>query len=216
MARAGAEGTARRRRASPTCRGARPRTGTRTQFPVSQLGRAVAGTIVAPKPSRAIEVSRRTPSISASGASSMPARRRQQQAVLGQLGQGHFGAFGQRMGRGHEEEHLLLEDRLDDHLGLVDGQVDDGRIQLAGCQLGQQGGRRRLHDDGPYEGVGRPQRRQDLGHQPSGGGADDADASFAGDLLAPGGEVGVDGVELLLDGAGARRHQLALLGEAAS
>ncbi len=165
-ARAGADGTARRRRASPTWRGARPRTGIRTKSPFSQPGTAVAGTIVAPKPSNASEVIRRTPSISAIGSSRTPiagrlgidvgaqagAGRGQQQALVSQVGQGDLGAIGERVAEVDQEVHVLGEDRLDDEVGLVDGQVDHGGVELAGGELGEQGRGGRLHDDGPDAG----------------------------------------------------------------
>ena len=58
-------------------------------------------------------------------------------------------------------------------------------------------------------------RLDERGHQPAGGGADDADAAHAGDLVAHRGDVGGEGVELGLDAAGPLDHDRALLGHLA-
>ena len=58
--------------------------------------------------------------------------------------------------------------------------------------------------------------RQELRHQPAGGGADDAEAGSPADLGAAGGDVGGDVVELELDPPGPGDDELTVRGQPAA
>ena len=99
--------------------------------------------MAAPCPSAARLASRRTPSISAWARSCTPTRAGgpvehpaqrgpggwQQQPMGGDLGEPQLAGVGERVvGVGHDDE-VLGEQRLDDQLRVVDGQVDDRRAE---------------------------------------------------------------------------------------
>jgi hypothetical protein len=107
------------------------------------------------------------------------------------------------------EEHLGLE------LVVGDGQGHDGEVERAGLELGEQRGGGGIDDDDPELRVGFLRGLQQLGGEPSGGGADDADAGRAGDDVAHRGDVGDHGVELGVDPPHPLDHGQALLGEGA-
>ena len=142
--------------------------------------------------------------------------RLEQQRVLGQLGDRHRSVPVERVAVGHDEHEVLVEQRLGVDVGVVERQVDDGQVEAAVDELGEErGGGGVDHHDAGCGG----------GRRPSPGGAA-ARASgrwcrsrrgARGRRCGPSAEATSDAerVELGLDAPGPGDHELALLGQLA-
>ena len=115
----------------------------------------------------------------------------------------------------HEQQQVLGEQRFDLELGIVDREVDDRRVELAGQHARHDRGGAAFADDRVHARVAGGHGAEQLRHQPAGGGADHADAGVAGDLVVERGDVGGDVVDLVQDPAGAFDDPLALVGQPA-
>ena len=135
--------------------------------------------------------------------------------MLAELRERHPIALRQRVVGRRDEHEVLLEQRLGGELEIVDGQVDDGEVEVPGLQLERERRRARLDHDGAHAGVLDPQPVEQARHEPAGGGADDAEAHVAAQLGAEARDVGPDRVELGLDAPRPGHHRGAFLGEPA-
>ena len=82
-----------------------------------------------------------------------------------------------------------------------------------GVELELQGRGGGVVDDDPHQRVALDHRLDEGGHEPPGRRADQTDPAGAGDLVAHGGHVGGEGVELGLDAAGPLDDHRPLLGD---
>ena len=114
---------------------------------------------------------------------------------------------------GREEHEILGEEGHDQDVRVVHRPVEDGEVETTVHELGEHGDRGALGDDDPDPRVALADLGEQLGHEPTGRGADDADAYVARYLLAERGEVGDDGFELGGDAARPGGDQGALGGE---
>ncbi len=115
-----------------------------------------------------------------------------------------------------EQQQVLGEQRLDHELGIVDREVDDGRVELAAtARSGRASVVLPSWTIGWTSGWSRRDGAEQLRHQPAGGGADHPDAGLAGDVGVERGHVGGDVVDLVQDPPGPLDDPRALLGEPA-
>jgi hypothetical protein len=112
-----------------------------------------------------------------------------------------------------EQQEVLGEERLDDELGVVDREVDDRRVELAGEHAGHDRGGAALADDRVDARVFGGDGGEELRHEPAGGRADHPDAGVAGDVVVERGDVGGDVVDLVEHAPSPLDHPLALVGE---
>jgi hypothetical protein len=135
--------------------------------------------------------------------------------VVGELDEGHLFPLGEGVARRRDDDEVLLEEERHLDVGVVDGEVQQGEVEAAGGEGGEQGGGVALERRHPDVGVALRHGHEEGRHQPPPRGADDAQADAAGHVGAQRGDVGHQGGELARDPAAPGDHHLALLGEAA-
>ena len=114
---------------------------------------------------------------------------------------------------GRDQDAILGEERLGGHLRVGHREVHHGQVELVGEEARDERGGRGVDHDHVHLRVLRRDRLEHEGHQPPRRGADAPEPHRAGDLVAEGGHVGVERIELRLDPPGAAHHRLPLLGE---
>ena len=114
-----------------------------------------------------------------------------------------------------EQHEILCEQRVHGHVGVVDRQMHDRRVEVARHDPGhERRGVALVHGD-VDAGVHALHVRQELGEQPASRGADRAEPGFTGHVVAARGDVGGDVLQLVQHPAGALDHHHAFVGEAA-
>lgn len=124
---------------------------------------------------------------------------RQQQRDLVEVGERNDLAVGEGMAVGGEEQQVLGEQGLDDQLGVVDGKVHDGGVELPGEHVGNQRRRGSLLHDCSHVRIALAEVAEEHRHEPARGGADDTDAGLAGHFGVAARDVGSDVIEFVQD-----------------
>ncbi len=129
---------------------------------------------------------------------------------------GDVDLFGSRQGvvvDGDDQDDVLFEQRLGDEVAARHGEGEHGQIETARRQLGLEAQRGAVGHDQMQPGMAFGELGQEHGHEPAGGGAENADPYVAGHRLAQGPDVGHEGVELTHDPIGPGHHDLSVGGE---
>lgn len=117
------------------------------------------------------------------------------------------------MARMHEKYEILGEECLDMDLRFLDREVDDGSVELSRDQAGDQAGSPSLGNDRPHIGVIHVQSGEELGHEPAPRGSDDPKASFTGNHIVKGRQIGGDLAQFTQDPAPSLDDNHTFLGE---
>ena len=115
----------------------------------------------------------------------------------------------------HDQHEVLFEKLLDHEVAGAEREVEQGQIELPGCQLGLEAGRGPLDRHQPELRVAVSDCIHEPGDEPRSGGGDHAHPYGAADLVLAGGHIGDQSIELGQDAAGSGQYHHALLGQAA-
>ncbi|CAB4703516.1 unannotated protein [freshwater metagenome] len=116
----------------------------------------------------------------------------------------------------NEQHEVLREQGLDREFWIIDGEVDDGRVEVALEEATDQTAGGSLRDHGSQSGEVGGQLGQQCGHHPATGGTDHPDPGGTRHIGVPGGHLSSDLLEFSLDPSGSFDHLEPLLGEPAT